>query len=185
MRYENIIPSIHKLFAYYKSLAEKAIEQVSEEGLHNSCGDGNNSIALIIQHLSGNMKSRFTNFLTEDGEKPWRNRDAEFENQTLNRMQLIELWESGWRTLFTAIDELKPENLDTIIYIRNEGHTVLEALHRQLAHYSYHVGQIVLLARKEVGKNWVSLSIPKNQSEKYNTDKFAKEKALKHFRDEP
>lgn len=178
-----IISSTRKLFVYYKSLADKAIEQVTEAGLHKTHNEESNSIALIMQHMSGNMKSRFTNFLTEDGEKPWRNRDAEFDEQQLSRKQLIDSWEEGWNTLFAAMDGINEDNIGTIVFIRNEGHTVTEALQRQLAHYSYHVGQIVLLAKQEVGSNWVSLSIPKNQSESFNAEKFAQEKTLKHFTD--
>lgn len=119
------------------------------------------------------MISRWTDFLTSDGEKEWRDRDSEFENDITTRQELLDKWNAGWTCLFTALNALKPEDLDKIIYIRNQGHTVMEAINRQLAHYPYHVGQIVYLGKMLVDKEWTSLSIPKRKSNEYNTDKFS------------
>lgn len=178
------LESIKKQFQYYKTIAEKAIEQLEEHQLFEAKNEDNNSIATIIKHLSGNMLSRWTDFLTSDGEKEWRNRDAEFENNLQTKASVLKEWSKGWNCFFEAIDGLKPENLSEIIYIRNEGHTVLEAINRQLAHYPYHIGQIVFIAKQLKNSEWNSLSIPKNNSDKYNSDKFLKEKSIKHFTDE-
>lgn len=178
------LESIKKQFQYYKTIAEKAIEQLEEHQLSEAKNEDNNSIATIIKHLSGNMLSRWTDFLTSDGEKEWRNRDAEFENNLQTKASVLQEWSKGWNCFFEAIDGLKPENLSEIIYIRNEGHTVLEAINRQLAHYPYHIGQIVFIAKQLKNSEWNSLSIPKNNSDKYNYDKFLKEKSIKHFTDE-
>ena len=178
------LESIKKQFQYYKTIAEKAIEQLEEHQLSEAKNEDNNSIATIIKHLSGNMLSRWTDFLTSDGEKEWRNRDAEFENNLQTKASVLQEWSKGWNCFFEAIDGLKPENLSEIIYIRNEGHTVLEAINRQLAHYPYHIGQIVFIAKQLKNSEWNSLSIPKNNYDKYNYDKFLKEKSIKHFTDE-
>ncbi len=178
------LESIKKQFQYYKTIAEKAIEQLEEHQLFEAKNEDNNSIATIIKHLSGNMLSRWTDFLTSYGEKDWRNRDAEFENNLQTKASVLIEWSKGWNCFFEAIDGLKPENLSEIIYIRNEGHTVLEAINRQLAHYPYHIGQIVFIAKQLKNSEWNSLSIPKNNSDKYNSDKFLKEKSIKHFTDE-
>ena len=135
----------------------------------------------MVKHLVGNMLSRWTNFLTEDGEKEWRNRDDEFINNFNSKEEIIAAWESGWFCLFKAIKSLTPEGLERIIYIRNGGHTVTEAINRQLAHYAYHVGQIVFLGKLLKSDNWKSLSIPKGDSSKYNNDKFSKDKGCRHF----
>lgn len=182
--YSIYLESIKKQFQYYKTIAEKAIEQLEEHQLFEAKNEDNNSIATIIKHLSGNMLSRWTDFLTSDGEKDWRNRDAEFENNLQTKASVLQEWSKGWNCFFEAIDGLKPENLSEIIYIRNEGHTVLEAINRQLAHYPYHIGQIVFIAKQLKNSEWNSLSIPKNNSDKYNSDKFLKEKSIKHFTDE-
>lgn len=173
-----------KQFRYYKSLGDRAIEQASDETLHWQYNAESNSIAIIVKHLWGNMRSRWTDFLTSDGEKPWRLRDEEFENEDSSREEILYQWEVGWSCLFTALEGLKVEDLSKIVYIRNEGHTVMEAINRQLAHYPYHVGQIVYLARMQAGSKWKSLSIPKNQSKIYNEQKFSAEKKRKHFTDE-
>ena len=155
----NFLGNIRPLFSYYKSLGEQAIAQVPEAALFHINGNSQNSIATIVKHLHGNMLSRWTNFLTEDGEKPWRDREGEFNPTYSKRTEVMQAWEEGWACLFKAIDLLKPEQLQDLIYIRNEGHTVLEALQRQLAHYSYHCGQIVLLSKQAVGEKWQFLSI--------------------------
>lgn len=157
-----------KRFAFYKDLGDKTFAQLGEADFHFQPNEVSNSIALIIQHMYGNMLSRWTNFLTEDGEKQWRSRDTEFEPQHYNREQLLGLWEKGWTCLFDTLSSLKEEDLLKIIYIRTEGLIVIDAIHRQLAHYPYHVGQIVYLGRLVTGKQWQSLSIPKGESDAYN-----------------
>lgn len=180
----NYLESVKKQFLYYKTLGEKAMEQLDPEQLFISTNDDTNSIAVIVKHLSGNMLSRWTDFLTSDGEKEWRNRDDEFENTIGTKEELLQLWNKGWDCLFNAINPLTDEQLTTIIYIRNEGHTVMEAINRQLAHYPYHIGQIVFYAKMLKNTNWNSLSIPKNKSNSYNADKFSKEKSIKNFTDD-
>ncbi len=181
---ENYLQSMKRQFLFYKSLGEKAIAQVDDEKLFWQFNNDCNSIATIAKHLSGNMVSRWTDFLTSDGEKEWRNRDGEFENDIKTRAELIAVWDKGWECLFKTLDELKPDDLEKIIYIRNEGHTVMEAINRQLAHYPYHVGQIVYVAKMAMTKDWESLSIPKNKSKEYNSGKFSEPKSQKHFTDE-
>jgi hypothetical protein len=178
------LKSARKQFLYYKILGEKAMEQLEPEQLFVSINEDTNSIATIVKHLSGNMLSRWTDFLTSDGEKEWRNRDAEFENDLESKEALLNAWNKGWDCLFEALNGLQPEQLSQIIYIRNEGHTVVEAINRQLAHYPYHVGQIVFYAKQLKNSDWESLSIPKNKSNSYNADKFAQEKSIKNFTDE-
>ncbi|WP_436517174.1 DinB family protein [Ekhidna sp. To15] len=177
---ENIV----KLLQYYKSLGERSFAALSDEELHLVPGDGSNSIPTMVKHLWGNMLSRWTNFLTEDGEKDWRDREAEFDSTIKTRAEMMEKWEEGWNVFLHAIKDLKDEDLTQTVYIRNEGHTALEAIHRQLAHYSYHIGQIVYLAKMIKGEDWVSLSIPKGGTEQYNKEKFGSDKSDKHFTDE-
>lgn len=172
----NFLESSLKLFRYYKSLGEKAIVQLSDEEVLRKPGADSNSIALIVHHLSGNMLSRFTDFLTTDGEKPWRNREQEFEEAYPNRAAMMAAWDQGWACVFTALEPLKESDLKTIVYIRNEGQTVLEALQRQLAHYASHVGQIIYQAKALKDGGFTSLTIPKGESEAFNKDKFGKEK---------
>lgn len=178
------LTSVKKQFAYYKSLGEKTFEQLTDEQLYWQYNPESNSIAMIVKHMSGNMISRWTDIFTTDGEKPTRNREAEFTPSTPTRQTITETWEQGWQCLFDTLDKLTAEDLDKIIYIRNQGHTVMEAINRQLAHYPYHVGQIVFLGKMLCDENWHSLSIPRGQSENYNADKFAKEKRKAHFTDE-
>ncbi|MRX67191.1 Protein of unknown function [Flavobacterium resistens] len=178
------LESAKKQFLYYKMLGEKAIAQLEPEQLFAETNEDTNSIATIIKHISGNMLSRWTDFLTSDGEKEWRNRDAEFENDLQSKEEVLEIWKKGWDCLENALESLNPEQLSDIIYIRNEGHTVIEAINRQLAHYPYHVGQIVFYAKQLKNSSWESLSIPKNKSGNYNAEKFAKEKEIKNFTDD-
>ena len=178
------LESVKKQFLYYKALGEKAMEQLEPEQLFVAVNEDTNSIATIVKHISGNMLSRWTDFLTSDGEKEWRNRDAEFENTLQNKQEVLSVWKKGWDCLENALDALKPEQLSDIIYIRNEGHTVIEAINRQLAHYPYHIGQIVFYAKQLKKSEWSSLSIPKNKSGNYNAEKFAKEKEIKNFTDD-
>ena len=178
------LESVRKQFAYYKTLGEKAIAQLEPAQLFTRKNDDTNSIAMIVNHLSGNMLSRWTDFLTSDGEKQWRDRDAEFEETLRTKEEVTAAWEKGWKCFFDAIDALDDAQLSQIIYIRNEGHTGMEAINRQLAHYPYHVGQIVFYAKMLKDSDWDSLSIPKNASKSYNADKFAREKARRHFTDD-
>ncbi len=181
---ENYINSVQKQFDYYKSLGDKTFDQLTEEQLFWQSNQDDNSIAIIVKHIAGNMLSRWTNFYTEDGEKEWRNRDQEFINTFTTKEEVIAYWESGWHCLFTIINSLKAEDLERIVYIRNIGHTVTEAINRQLSHYPFHIGQIVYLGKMMKGSDWKSLSVPKNQSEAYNKEKFSKEKHRGHFLDE-
>lgn len=178
----NFLTSTISLFRYYKSLGDKSIAQLTAEQLHHT-PSGSNSMAIIMKHLSGNMLSRWTDFLTADGEKEWRNREQEFEDSFNSHEELMAYWEKGWNCLFSALEGLTPDDLSRIIYIRNEGHSVPEAIHRQLAHYAYHVGQMVYLAKMIKADDWQSLSIPKGQSQTFNAEKFDKEKSRRHFTD--
>lgn len=180
----NFIDSANKQFQYYRLLGEQAIQQVPDDKLNWQFNPESNSIAVIVKHLHGNMLSRFTDFLNSDGEKPWRARDEEFNESELSRDVIIERWNVGWDCLLNAISQLSEEDLSKTIYIRNMGHTVTEAINRQLAHYPYHVGQIVFLSRMIAGSNWHSLSIPKNTSSAYNAEKFSQPKRDEHFTDE-
>ena len=178
------LTSVKKQFAYYKSIGEKTFEQLTDEQLSWQYNPESNSVAMIVNHMSGNMISRWTDIFTTDGEKPTRNREAEFTPSTSTRQTVLDSWEQGWKCLFDTLDKLTTDDLDKIIYIRNQGHTVMEAINRQLAHYPYHVGQIVFLGKMLCNENWTSLSIPRGQSDSYNADKFAQEKRKVHFTDE-
>jgi len=180
---QSYIESCKKQFLYYKTLADKAMAQLEPEQLFFAANEDTNSIALIVKHMVGNMLSRWTDFLTTDGEKDWRNRDDEFEDPYTDIETMLQKWEDAWAVLFTALDTVTPQNLNSIIYIRNEGHTVTEAINRQLAHYPYHVGQIVFYAKMLKQSPWESLSIPKNNSAQYNSRKFAQEKQTRNFTD--
>ncbi|HTX42104.1 MAG TPA: DUF1572 domain-containing protein [Acidobacteriaceae bacterium] len=156
------------LFAHYKKLAERAMAQVSDQQLFTAIDPEANSIAILVKHMSGNMRSRWTDFLTTDGEKPTRHRDSEFEQPPASRAELLALWESGWACLFSALQPLTEADLSRTITIRGEAHSVMQAINRQLAHYPYHVGQIVLLAKHFAGDRWQSLSVPRGQSSEFN-----------------
>jgi Protein of unknown function (DUF1572) len=157
-----------ELFRQSKKLAERAMEQVTDEQLFTPLDPETNSIAVIVKHLSGNMRSRWTDFLTSDGEKPDRNRDGEFLDPSPNRQALLETWEDGWKRLFEALESLSEADLVRTVTIRGEPHSVMQAINRQIAHYGLHVGQIVLLARHFAGPRWKSLSVPRNQSVEFN-----------------
>ena len=180
----NYLDSVNKQFMYYKMLGEKTIAQLSEEQLFWQYNQESNSLGIIIKHLHGNMLSRWTDFLTTDGEKEWRKRDEEFENDITNREELLAKWKEGWDCLFKAINPLAENDLIKEIYIRNQGHTVIDAINRQLAHYSYHVGQIVFIGKMVCNDHWISLSVPKGNSKEYNAEKFSKPKHQEHFTDE-
>jgi len=178
------LDSVKKQMLYYKTLGEKAINQLEPEQLFVSINNETNSIAVIVKHLYGNMLSRWTDFLSSDGEKEWRNRDDEFVDDFESKEAILVAWNKGWECFFDALNSLKSEQLSSIIYIRNEGHTVLEAINRQLAHYPYHIGQIVFYAKQLKKEDWKSLSIPKNMSDNYNRDKFLQEKEIRNFTDD-
>ena len=178
------IESVKKQFEYYKMLGDKTFSQLKDEHLFWQYNEESNSIATIIKHLSGNMQSRWTDIFTTDGEKEWRNRDAEFENDITTDIQIIQLWDKGWQCLFTALKAITEADYNKLIYIRNQGHTITEAINRQLAHYPYHIGQIVFIGKLLCDDKWVSLSIPKGNSTSYNAEKFSKEKSKTHFTDE-
>ncbi|MBI3669476.1 MAG: DUF1572 family protein [Acidobacteria bacterium] len=152
----------------YKSLAEAAIAQVGDEQFTLTLDAESNSIAIIVKHMAGNMRSRWTDFLTTDGEKPDRNRDSEFEAPPSTRAELMPLWESGWQCVFGALERLSDADLTFTVYIRTEPHSVMQAIDRQIAHYAYHVGQIVFLAKHFQSKNWKSLSVPRGKSAEFN-----------------
>ncbi|WP_411349643.1 DUF1572 family protein [Paenibacillus sp. WLX2291] len=179
-----ILDSIIKQFMYYRTLGEKAMRQLEPEQWFVSPNEDSNSIAVIVKHLHGNMLSRWTDFLTSDGEKEWRNRDDEFEEDTADPEQVWQRWQQGWDCLIQTLEHMQPEQLEQIIYIRNEGHTALEAINRQLCHYPYHVGQIVYIAKMLKHGSWDSLSIPKRQSNDYNEKKFAAPPVRRHFTEE-
>ncbi len=178
------LESIKKQFVYYKHLGDKTFAQLEDDKLFWQFNENSNSIATIVKHLWGNMLSRWTDFLTTDGEKDWRDRDAEFENDIKTKEELLYKWVEGWDCFFKAINSLKEEDLDKIIYIRNQGHTVMEAINRQLAHYPYHIGQIVFIGKMICDTDWASLSIPKGNSQAFNAEKFAQPKQKTHFTDE-
>jgi len=180
---DSYLHSVKKQFEYYKTLGEKTFEQIPAKKLFWQLNNESNSIAMIVKHLNGNMLSRWTDFLTTDGEKEWRKRDEEFDNDIKTKTELLSKWNEGWNCLFKAINPLTENNLDKEIYIRNMGHSVTEAINRQLAHYSYHIGQIVFMGKVIKNEKWNSLSIPKGKSKEYNKDKFSKPKRTEHFTD--
>jgi hypothetical protein len=156
------------LFRYYKNLAERAMAQITDEQLLTVLDSEANSIAVIAKHMSGNMRSRWLDFLTTDGEKPSRDRDAEFEDPPSTREALLAAWEEGWQCLFTALEPLAEEDLQRTVTIRGEPHSVMQTINRQLAHYAYHCGQIVLLAKHYQSSEWKSLTIPRRKSAEFN-----------------
>jgi hypothetical protein len=156
------------LLRHYKKLGEGAIAQVSDEHLTTTLDPEMNSIALIVKHMAGNMRSRWTDFLTSDGEKPDRNRDTEFEAPPKTRAEILEVWERGWAVVFAALEPLNEADMGREVIIRTEPHSVMQAINRQIAHYSYHIGQIVFLAKHFQSEKWRSLSVPRNRSADFN-----------------
>jgi len=154
-------------FKEVKSLGDKTMSQLSEDDIHWKLNEASNSVAVITKHLSGNMVSRWSDFLISDGEKPNRNREQEFEDGISSKQELVTVWERGWSILFETLNELEGQDLLGIIYIRGERHSVLEAIERQMAHYAYHIGQIVYIGKQLRDVDWESLSIPKGQSKEY------------------
>jgi hypothetical protein len=168
------LDEVRRQFRGYKRMGEGAIAQVKDDELFAALDPESNSIAVIVKHLAGNMRSRFTDFLTTDGEKPDRHRDQEFEmNSGTTRADVMRWWEEGWGRVFSAIEALKPDDLLRTVTIRDEPHTVMQAVGRQLAHYAYHIGQIVFLAKHFRSQEWKSLSIPRGKSEEYNKKPLA------------
>lgn len=180
---EGYLQSCIKQFRYYKMLGEKTFAQLGDDALFFRSNEECNSIAMIVAHLSGNMLSRWTEFLTSDGEKEWRNRDMEFSGGITTRAAMMDAWNAGWNCLFATLDQLTDSDMSRIIHIRNEGHTVFEAINRQLAHYPYHIGQIVHIGKTARGTDWSSLSIPRNGSAAFNTAKFSQAPHRAHFTD--
>ncbi len=180
----NYLENITNQFQYYQSLGEKTFDQLDEQDLFWQFNEQSNSIAIIVNHLWGNMRSRWTNFLTEDGEKEWRNRELEFEQTIKSKQDVQKKWKEGWDCLFQAINSINENNFNTKIYIRSQAHTIPEAINRQLAHYAYHIGQMVFIGRMIKGENWTSLSIPKGKSAEFNQNKFSKGKHKGHFSDD-
>lgn len=178
------LESVKKQFLYYKMLGEKAMNQLQDEQLFWQHNEESNSIAILVSHIAGNMLSRFTDFLTSDGEKTWRNRDAEFAPRLANRSEIMNLWNKGWNCLMETLEQLSEPDLENIVYIRNDGHTVTEAINRQLAHYPYHIGQIIYIAKMLNNEKWQTLSIARNKSNDYNNKKFSKDKDRRHYTDD-
>jgi uncharacterized protein DUF1572 len=178
------LESVKKQFEYYKMLGEKTFEEIPEEKLFWQINRESNSIATIVKHLNGNMLSRWTDFLTTDGEKEWRKRDEEFNNDIKTKKELVSKWHEGWKCLFKAIESLTEKDLEKEVYIRNMGHSISEAINRQLCHYSYHIGQIVFIGKIIQNNKWNSLSVAKGKSKEYNKEKFSKPKRKEHFTDD-
>jgi len=166
------LTSVHKRFKSYKELGQKTFDQLNDEGLFWQYNAESNSIAIIVQHLAGNMISRWTDLLTSDGEKPWRHRDEEFETVLSDKRELLDRWNEGWKCLFETFETLKEDDLQKTIYIRSEPHTVIDSINRQLAHCAYHIGQVVFIGKMVAGSGWESLSIPKGGSETFNEQTF-------------
>lgn len=160
---DNYLESAKKQFEYYKSLGEKTFAQLNDEQLFWQYNPESNSVATIVKHLWGNMLSRWTDFLTTDGEKEWRQRDAEFENEITSRSEMMDKWNEGWKCFFSALDGLSENDLTKEVFIRKEKHSVVEAINRQLAHYPYHIGQIVYIGKMMCNEKWNSLSIPRKR----------------------
>lgn len=164
-----------KRFQYYKNLGDKTFEQINDDQAFWQYNAESNSIVTIVKHISGNMISRWTNFLTEDGEKEWRNRDSEFENDIKSKAEMLRIWEKGWIVLFDALSQINEENIHIIISIRGEKLSVVDALLRQLAHYPYHIGQIIYVAKILKNDEWKTLSIARNKSHEYTTELLKKQ----------
>ena len=178
------ISAYQKQFAYYRLIAEQSIAQISENLLFDQPSEESNSIAVIMKHMAGNMLSRWTDVFESDGEKSWRNREEEFINTFSSKEDLLAYWNSGWDRLENTLEDLTEEDLDTIVYIRNMGCTLHDAILRQISHYAYHVGQIVFASKLLKVSGFQSLSIPRGASKSYNNARFAREKKIKHFADD-
>lgn len=173
-----------KQFRYYEMLGTKSIERLSETEIFEHPAKGSNNMAMIVKHMVGNMLSRWTDFLTADGEKTWRNRDEEFADDLESKESVLAEWKKGWQCFYDAVLPLSDDDLNRTVLIRNQQHTIVEAINRQLAHYAYHVGQMVFLAKMKLGDKWESLSIAPGESKKYNEKKFTNKDQSGHFTDE-
>jgi len=174
------LTTVVRRLKYYKELGDKTFEQLDEKNIHFRPNEESNSVAIIVQHMVGNMLSRFTNFLTEDGEKEWRQRDDEFEIHQQSKQQVMDLWEKGWRCVFDALDSLNEDDLLKTIHIRKEALTAIDAINRQLAHYPYHIGQMIFIGKMIKDHGWKNLSIPKGHSQAYNAGTGIKDPAKKY-----
>lgn len=177
VRSDSYLTDSLSLFRYYKDLGERAMAQCGDSMLFESLDAESNSIAVVVKHMAGNMRSRWRDFLTTDGEKPDRNRDAEFESPATTRAELMEQWNAGWKWLFDALEPLSDADMTKTVFIRTEPHSVMQAINRQIAHYSYHVGQIVFLAKHLGCDKWKSLTVPRKQSAAFNADVAAGKKS--------
>lgn len=171
-----MINILKKRFLTYKDLGDKTLCQLSDSQIFWQYNEESNSIAILVKHIAGNMLSRWTHFLTEDGEKTWRNRDQEFINTFKTKQEVLDYWEKGWQCLLDALESMNDDNIFSIIYIRGEPHSVLDAVLRQLAHYPYHIGQMIYIAKMLKNTDWQSLSVPRDQSENFNQEMFSKYK---------
>lgn len=180
---ESYLTSAIKQFKYYENLGTRTFAQLSDAELITEPALHANSVSVIVKHLHGNMLSRWVDFLTADGEKESRDRDGEFEQSLNTRAEIEQAWQEGWQTVYAALEPLTESDLERVVYIRNEGHSVAEAVNRQLCHYAYHVGQIVFIGKMYRKEEWKSLSIPRNASGDYNAEKFSKDKGRTHFTD--
>ena len=174
MKPEQFLESVLIEFRSLKKVAEKAVQQISDKDFFSAPDSESNSIAVLMKHLAGNMRSRWTDFLTSDGEKPDRNRDSEFVTEGVNRAEIMQKWEAGWSSLFQALEPLKPEDLDKTVYVRGKAQSAYNAIFRQLTHYAVHVGQILYLAKHYAETNWQTLSVPKGKSEDYKKQMWGK-----------
>ena len=169
-RTDSYLKDSHDLFRYYKQLAERAMAQCPDAGLFAALDAETNTIAIVVKHMAGNMRSRWTEFLTTDGEKPDRNRDAEFESAPVSRAELIDLWEAGWRQVFAALESMSDADMTKTVAIRGEPHSVMQAVNRQIAHYAYHIGQIVCLSKHFGASDWAALTVPRGRSKDFTSD---------------
>lgn len=180
---DHTLETLLKQLKYYRHLGQSTLDQVPEVELFRTEGEDNNSIAVVVKHLWGNMRSRFTDFLDSDGEKEWREREKEFDNDLGSKEEVLAKFNEGWDCVFAAIEPLSGTDLERTVYIRNEGHSVFEAIMRQSNHYAYHTGQIVFMGKIIQGANWKSLSIPRGGSAAFNASKFSQDKHKAHFTD--
>lgn len=170
------LDSVKAQFKHYKSIGEKTFDQLDDAELFWQYNEESNSVAMVVKHIWGNMMSRWTDFLTTDGEKEWRKRDEEFVDDIKTKDEMLDKWNQGWECLFSALDSITDDDLQSkTIYIRNEGHSITEAINRQLAHYPYHIGQLVFIG-KMASTDWKSLTISKGNSKAYNKEMFSKPK---------
>ena len=180
----NYLSNVKQQFEYYKSVGDKTFTQLEDQHFFIQHNPESNSIAIIVNHMWGNMMSRWTDFLTTDGEKDFRKRDEEFDDVIRTKNELIKKWEEGWKCLFSALNSIDQNNFDNTVYIRNQAHTITEAINRQMMHYAYHVGQIVTLAKIHKNGSFISLTIAKGKSKAFNDEKFSRGKHNGHFSDD-